>query len=182
MSAFVQRLRILSISLGWTGGIGLAMLASAIVLGLTLMPAAQDEYDALNDEVRNLRKLGTTAASVRPATSQRTQLEEYLATLPKRGRLNAQLALLHELASSHGLTLRNGEYRSAAAKDARIGRLQISVRTEGGYIELRRFLRALPKVLPAVAVSRISMIRQRPTDATLETNIDFALFYLSAET
>ncbi|MGH8677285.1 MAG: GspMb/PilO family protein, partial [Burkholderiales bacterium] len=79
-------------------------------------------------------------------------------------------------------TLRIGEYRATTSKGGRISRLQITVKSQGSYPDLRRFLRELPAVLPALSVSRLSMTRQRSSDATLETAVEFSLFYTRAET
>ena len=71
---------------------------------------------------------------------------------------------------------------ATSAKGGPIGRLQITVKTEGSYTDLRRFLRELPAALPALALSRLSTSRQKPSDTALETNVEFALFYARAET
>lgn len=183
MSAFTRQLSLLTASVGWAGGIGLALLVSAGVLGLALLQPAREEGDALNSELQQLkRKLASSASAERPATSLRQQFDEFVSTLPRQDQINAQLTLLNELAARHHLVLKNGEYRTTSTKDGRIGRLQITVKTEGSYPDVRRFLRELPAGLPALSVSRLSLSRQKPADTALETNVEFALFYARAET
>ena len=183
MKAFTRRIAILPSSLGWTGGIGLALLVSACVLSLTLLLPAWEESDVLGNELQQLEsKLGPVASAAQPVSTLRQQLDEFLPSLPRQDQINAQLTLLHELAARNHLALRNGEYRTTTGKGGHIGRLQITVRTDGSYTDIRRFLRELPAVLPALAVSRLAMSRQKPSDATLETNVEFALFYMKAET
>ena len=182
MSAFAQRIKILPSFVGWAGGLGLALLATALVLGLILLPPAWEESDALGSELQKLRKSGADAPPERPGTSAQRQVDEFLSTLPRYAEVNDQLALLHSLAGRNGLALRTGEYRTTTGKSGRVGRLQVTVRTEGGYIDLQRFLRELPAVLPAIAVSRITMTRQKTSDASLDATMEFALFYTSLET
>lgn len=183
MNAFTRRMAILPTSIGWTGGVGLALLVSASVLGLSLLLPAWDESDSLTDELQHLeRRVGKAASPAQPVATLRQQLDEFLSSLPKQDQINAQLNLLHELAARHRLTLRNGEYRTTSGKGGPIGRLQITVKTDGSYTDFRRFLQELPAVLPAVSVSRLSMSRQKPSDGALETNVEFALFYTRAET
>jgi Tfp pilus assembly protein PilO len=183
MNAFTRRIAVLPSSIGWTGGIGLALLVSACVLSLTLLLPAREESDNLSNELQLLeRKVGTAASPERPVTTLRQQLDQFLSSLPRQDQINAQLTQLHELAARNHLALRNGEYRTTTGKGGRIGRLQITVKTEGSYTDFRRFLQELPAVLPALSVSRLSMSRQKPPDAALETNVEFALFYTRAET
>lgn len=182
-NAFTQRIALIPSSIGWTGGIGLALLASACVLGATLLLPAREEADNLSHELQLLERSSAKRLSQEPqAASLRQQFDEFLSSLPGQDQINAQLDLLNKLAASHHLTLKNGEYRTATGKDGRIARLQITVRTQGSYTDFRRFLKELPEVLPAMSVSKISMSRQKASDTTLETNVEFALFYTRAKT
>lgn len=183
MSAFIQRLGALPSFLGWAGSIGLALLVSAAVLGLSLLRPAWEEVDTLNRELQQLRRSAVhVASSGGPETSQGQRLDEFLSSLPRQDQINAQLTLLNELAARHHLVLKHGEYRTTSTRDGRVGRLQVTVKTQGGYTDLRRFLRQLPEALPALAISRLSLNRQKPSDAVLETNVEFALFYARTET
>lgn len=183
MNAFTRRLAVLPSSIGWTGGIGLALLVSACVLGLTLLLPALQEGDNLSNELRQMgRKAGTSPSTALPPATLRRQLDEFLSSLPRQDQINAQLTLLHELAARNHLALRNGEYRTTSGKGGPIGRLQITVKTQGSYTDFRRFLQEVPEVLPALSVSRLSMSRQKPSDVSLETNVEFALFFMRAET
>src|SRR5690349_1112934 len=138
MKTFTRRLAILPSAIGWTGGIGLAMLVSACVLGVTFLLPAWDESVNLSHEVQQLeRNPGLVASPTQPVTSLRQQLDEFVSSLPKQDQINVQLTLLHELAARHRLTLRYGEYRTTTGKSGRIGRLQITVKTEGSYTDFR---------------------------------------------
>lgn len=182
MNAFSRRIAALPSSIGWPGVIGLALLVSACVLGWTQLLPAREENDNLNIKLKLLeQKLGNATTHVQPVTSQRRQLDDFLSSLPRQAQINAQLTRLHELAGRNHLTLRNGEYRTTNGKDGRIGRLQITVKTEGSYMDLRRFLQELPTVLPTLSVNHLSMSRHKPSDATLEANVEFALFYTRTE-
>jgi Tfp pilus assembly protein PilO len=183
MNTFARRVAVLPSSIGWAGGIGLALLASACILGLSLLLPAREEGDNLLIELQQLEsKLGRLAPAAQPVATVRQQFDEFLSSLPKQDQINAQLTLLHELAARNRLALRNGEYRTSSAKAGPIGRLQITVKTEGSYTDLRRFLQEIPAALPALAVSRLSMSRQKPSDTALEANVEFALYYTRAET
>lgn len=178
MNSIFRHIAAMPASIGWTGGIGLALLFSACVLGWTLLLPALEESRNLGNELQLLEsQSGSASSPAMPVTTLRQQLDEFLSSLPRQDQLNAQLTRLHELAASNHLVLRNGEYRTTTGKDGRIARLQIAVKTEGSYMDLRRFLQELPAELPALSISRFSMRRQTSSDDSLETNVELALYF-----
>jgi len=59
--------------------------------------------------------------------------------------------------------LRNGAYRTTSGKGERIGRLQITAKTEGSYTDFRHFCANSPQFAGTIS-QRLSMSRQkRPT-------------------
>ena len=183
MNWIARRLAGLPSIIGWTGGIGAALLVSALVLGMTLLLPARDEGERFSEELQQLRRKSAAAdPAAPPASALRRQLDEFASSLPGQEKVNAQLTQLYDLATRNHLTLRNGEYRTTTNKGGRISRLQITVRSEGNYTDFRRFLREIPAALPALSVSRFSITRQKPADVALETTVEFALFYTKTET
>ena len=183
MNGFAQRLGGVPSAIGRAGGIGLALLLSACILGLSLLLPARQEGEDLKQGLQQLeRKLGAAAAPARPTADLRQQLDEFLSSLPPQDQINAQLAQLNDLAARNHLPLKNGEYRTTSGKAGRIGRLQITAKMQGSYADFRRFLQELPATLPALALSRVSISRQKPSDTALEINVEFALFYTRAGT
>ncbi|MBI2319912.1 MAG: type 4a pilus biogenesis protein PilO [Betaproteobacteria bacterium] len=172
----------LSTAIGWTGALGCALLASAIVLVLAHLLPAREEAHALGGELQRLERQTRSAPSAGLSEAAlRQQLDAFLRSLPAQDALNGQLNRLHELAARHRLTLKNGDYRTVIAKGKRIHRLQISVKTEASYADLRRFLREVPAALPALSINRLSMTRQRLSDTRLETAVEFVLFFTGSE-
>lgn len=165
------------------GGIGLALAVSGCILGLTLLLPARQEGDQIGNELRQLESRLASAASPRkPAIDRRQQFEQFMSSLPRQDQINAHLVQLHELAASNHLQLSNGEYRNTISEGQRIANLRISVTTRGTYTDVCRFLQNLTAVSPALSLSRISLKRQKASDAVLEINVEFALFYTRAET
>lgn len=161
----------------------MALLAAAAVLGLTLLLPAREEANRLSSEIQQLtQKPGAAANAAPPATVLRQRFDAFASSLPAQDQINAQLTQLYDLAARNHLTLRNGEYRTSTSKGGRIGRLQITAKSEGSYTDFRRYMREIPETLPALSVSRFSMTRQKPSDVTLEIIVEFALFYTKAET
>lgn len=166
---------------GWPGGIGLALLGAALVLTATLSWPVREENALLKEEIRRMA-LPQQQSNIPSPAEIRQQLDAFVTTLPKQGDVNQLLNRLHDLAARHNLSLKNSEYRTTQNKSGRIGRLQVSVKTEGTYPDLRDFLREVPQALPALALGRLSLTRQKLMDTRLETVVEFTLFYSQPET
>ena len=183
MDAISRRIARLPESIGWIGCVGCALIVSALVLATQLSVPARGENDALGSEVEQLEQQlrSKPSSAILPESNIRQQLDAFLGSLPRQDDINNQLNALHELASRHRLALKNGEYRTVAGRGGRVNRLQIAVKTECSYADLRRFLEEMPKILPAISLNRLSMSRQKLSDTTLETVAEFALFYTRNE-
>ncbi len=176
MNAAFQRLTRRLAVIGWAGGLGVALLAAALILVARLLVPAYGENQVLTEEVQRLESNHAPASAPLPAAEFHQQLEAFLSGLPQQDQINTLLNTLHELASRHRLMLKTGEYRTAGGKSGRISRLQIAFKTSGEYMNLRDFLRDVAKTLPAVALLRIAVTRQKLSDTPLDASLEFALF------
>lgn len=182
MEAISRRFARLSGAIGWTGGLGCALLVSALVLVFVHLLPAREETDLMDRELQRLEsQFRSIPSSALAETTLRQQMEAFLASLPRQDAINSQLNGLHEIAARHQLTLKTGDYRTTVAKGGKIHRLQIAVKTQASYADMRRFLRDVRSALPAWSLNRVSMSRQRLSDATLETAVEFVLFYAGNE-
>lgn len=182
MDAISRRFARLAATLGWAGGLGCALLGSALVLVFVHLLPAREETVLLENEIQRLEsQLRSAPYSAFPEATLRQQMEAFLSSLPRQNAINSQLNGLHELAARHHLTLKNGDYRTTIAKGGKIHRLQIAVKTQASYADMRRFLRDVPGALPAWSLNRISMTRQKLSDTTLETAVEFVMFYAGNE-
>jgi Tfp pilus assembly protein PilO len=163
--------------LGWPGGLGIALLGTAIVMSLTLSLPLRKENTTLNNEIRQVKAAPAQASSTLSAAEIRQRLEEFVDTLPKHDAINDTLNQLHDLAASHHLSLKNSEYRPTATKGSAIRQLRITVKTESTYADLRSFLREIPQALPSLTIEQITITRQKISDTRLDTVVEFSLFY-----
>lgn len=176
MNTTLQRLARLPAVIGWAGGLGLALLAAALILAARLLVPAYGENNILREEVQRLEGNQASPSAPLPAAEFHQQLEAFLSTLPQQDQINTLLNTLNELASRRHLLLKTGEYRTAGGTTGRISRLQITVKTGGEYRDLRDFLRNAAKALPSVALVRIAVARQKLSDTSLDASLEFALF------
>jgi Tfp pilus assembly protein PilO len=163
--------------IGWPGGVGLALLGAAVVMGLTLSLPARNENASLAHEIRQLEPLLKQPASAVGAAEMRRRLDDFVGTLPQHDTINDTLNRLHDLAARHRLSLKNSEYRTEPNKTGAIRQLRITIKTEGEYADLRGFLREIPQALPALAIGQLSLTRQKISDTQLDTVVEFTLFY-----
>ena len=182
MASALNRLTRLPTLLGWTGGIGLALMASALFLAARSLLPAYGENQALNDEIQRLEgKLALSASTPLSAADLRRQLEAFLSALPEQNQINTLLNRLHELAARHRLSLKNGEYQLANAKAGRLSQSQIAVKTDGAYSDVRAFLRDVARQLPSMTLARVTLSRQKLADTTLDVALGFALIFRTPE-
>ena len=178
-----HRIVLLSSPTGWAGAIGLIALVVAGVLGVTLLLPAIEEGEDLQSEVGRLQtRIASSGTAARPVNDMHLQMDEFLSSLPREDQINAQLTLLNELAALNQVALKNGVYRTTSGKGAHVGELQISMKTDASYMDLRHFLQTIPEVLPALSVGRVSLIRQKRSDSAIESNLEFVLFFLRSGT
>lgn len=167
--------------IGWPGGVGLALIGAALILTMTLSLPVLNENASLNNEIRQMEPLLRQSPSTTSATDVRQRLDGFVGTLPRHDEINTTLNLLHDLAARHRLSLKNSDYRPTQNKTDGIRRMRITVKTEGGYSDLRGFLREIPQALPALAIEQLSLTRQKISDIRLETVVEFTLFYSQAD-
>lgn len=164
-------------TIGWPGGVGVALMGAALILVMTLALPARNENASLNNEIRQTEPLLRQPSNVSSVTETRQRLGDFIGALPRHDEINNALDLLHDLADRHHLSLKNSEYRPAQNKTGDIRRMRITVKTEGSYSDLRGFLREIPQELPALTIEQLSLTRQRISDTKLETVVEFTLFY-----
>lgn len=167
--------------IGWPGGIGFALIAAAVALIMTLSLPARDENISLSHEIMQLEQQLRQPSGVTSAAEVRERLDDFIDALPRHDEVNDRLNLLHNLAASHHLSMKNSEYRPTQNKAGNIRQLRIVVKTEGEYSELRGFLRKIPQVLPTLVISQLSLTRQKISLTRLESVMEFNFYYSQSE-
>jgi Tfp pilus assembly protein PilO len=161
--------------IGWPGGVGVALLVATVVLSVTLLVPVRDENTSLRTEIAQVK---TVLQQPKIETvSDAQKLDDFIASLAPHDELNNALSQLHELAARHGLSLKNSEYHPSKSKTGHVQQLRITVKTEGGYAELRNFLQEISATLPSLAISQLSFARLKISDVNVESAIEFTLYY-----
>ena len=167
--------------IGMSGQLGLLLLLAALWLAASEGRQLREENQRLATEIRDWQAKPAPADSTLTVSEARARLDAFMASLPPQGEINEVLNQLHELAIRHQLTLKNGEYRPSQSKTGPIGKMQITVKSEGRYPALRDFLREVPQVLPALGLIRLSLTRQKLASTNADAIIEFTLIYAQGQ-
>jgi hypothetical protein len=149
-------------AVGWPGVIGIALLIAALVpAGLA---ASQGDTDD-----------GVTAAapalvhSARPARSSATLLSPP-AEIP------LLLTQIEQAAVQQGLGWPQADYRQVPANGDAPARLEVHCTLKGAYPDVRRFIAAVLRDVPAATLKEFALNRPNSDTPTIEAHLAFAVF------
>ena len=102
--------------------------------------------------------------------------QRLLDRFPMQEQLNAELGGLIELATTEGLQVPSGDYRLMPGKDGLFDRYVLNLPVKGSYRSIRRYVQAVRKAYPDLAVDDISLRRESIGSAEVDAQIRFILF------
>jgi hypothetical protein len=161
-------------SLQRTGRLGLAgtalLAASIVFLVSTYLPLSR-ELEDLRSQAQSTRT--GTAADARPVSDPGTAL---LRSLPPRSQVPSLLGVLLKQADAAHLGIDTGKYETTALKSGGVMSYQVSFPVSGPYPQVRQFIDATLRELPAVALSELSLTRKAIGDSSVEAQIRLTFF------
>jgi hypothetical protein len=158
--------------LGWPGAVALCLIALAVIGQATIVPSMQARLDALSE--RTKRTGGQAGGrSDDPAS----QLDHFYRHFREAGPVPEQLATLHRVATTHGIALRQGEYRLVSQPDGRLRRYQVTLPVAGSYPDVRRFLAETLDAIPTASLDHVAFERKRIGERGIEAQVRLT-FYL----
>lgn len=175
MSSVQWRLRQWTRRLGATGLLGLVLLATALVMQLIAVGAANEAVAAKEARLAQLRLAGATRAA-RPAP----QPVDPLARLPTQGSASRQIGELERLARAHGLDLPRGQYSVAPLTGTPLLRWQLVLPVEATYATVHAFLAAALAGSPNLTLDEFKFKRERIESADLQAELRLSLFVEAA--
>jgi Tfp pilus assembly protein PilO len=96
--------------------------------------------------------------------------------LPGRADMPALLGVLFEQANAAHLSIDTGKYDMTTTKAGGVVRYKVSFPVVGPYPQVREFIDATLKAMPAVAISDLSLERKSIGDAVVEAQIRLTVF------
>jgi hypothetical protein len=159
------------------GALALCVLALA---ALAWLVQARELVDLARVEARRVAAL-PPPAPVRVATPPATDdyhLALFEAALGERRNAEQGVKTLFKLAGQAGLTLRQGEYKTAYDRNARLHTYQVTLPVKGNYGAIWQFALGALRAIPFAALDEISFKRDAIGEATVEARLRLT-FYLT---
>nr|WP_314539736.1 hypothetical protein [uncultured Massilia sp.] len=116
------------------------------------------------------------AAQAAKAAPQQDNLAAFYGTLGERRHAEQQVRTLFALAEKSGLTLRQGEYKSARDRNAGVTTYQVNLPVKGSYAAIWQFAMAALRAIPFAALDDISFRREAIGDTAVEARVRLTLY------
>ncbi len=164
--------------IGWPGMLAIGILAMCPAFYFSAVSSEQARLTAARHSAASLHKqLVLAGKSVKDEVlSPDDQLAAFYHEFPTEGCSPQLLEKLVVLASNHGLSLNDGEYKTTQDKVGKLVRYQMTLPVQGEYPQIRKFLAALPTELPAIALENVQFERPKIADPKVEAKIRLVLY------
>ncbi len=178
LSALLLRAQLMLAALGpFTCSAALLVLAGgAAVLYLLPQRALQAERHA-----HAMRAARTPVVLVKPApVTANENLALFYATLGEKRYAEQQVKTLFGLAAKSGLTLAQGDYKSAYDRNGRLHTYQVNLPVKGSYASIWQFSMLALRAMPFASLDEISFKRETIGDAGVEARLRLTLYLSDA--
>jgi hypothetical protein len=166
-------------SLGRAGLAGVMMLVFAAAFFVGAISPLQGELADLQTtlDTAQLSHAGTHANATSAHTA---ELDNFMAQLPLRSELPALTLQITTQATKAGLELERGTYDVTVTPSGRLARARLSFPVHGRYPDVRRFIDGTLAAIPGAAVDALRFERKSVTDAEIDADVRFALYFRTA--
>jgi hypothetical protein len=167
-----------------TVGAAVLLLASAGSLAWSLqavrmLQATGEARHASAASAARISAAKAAAAPVAPAAAAASpdNLDLFYGALAERGAAAQQIKTLFGLAAKNGLTLAQGEYKSAYDRNARVHTYQVNLPVKGAYGAVWQFAFDVLRAIPSASLDDIGLRRDAIGDPVVEARLRLT-FYL----
>ena len=161
-------------NVGTAGLVGAALLIIGVLAYSTMVVPLYDEIASLNGEVAATRARMTGRLS--PAAARDAELSSFYSFFPKSQSSPLWLGKIYGAAKQTGIRLTSGEYEFQRTTGSRLGRYRISLPAHGSYEQVRDFIAAVLRDVPAASLDDISLRREAIESPDLEARLRLTLF------
>ena len=178
LSFLLARLHFAAANLPLLPLLAFLLVVAAALTQFFLLPAREAAIEEAERRLSSLERSTRRAAierqseRVTPEDTRQRLLERF----PQQDQLNAELGGLIELATREGLQVPSGDYRLMPGKDGLFDRYVLNLPLKGSYRSIRRYVLAVRKAYPDLAVDDISLRRENIASPEVEAQIRFILF------
>lgn len=163
--------------LGTMGIMGLGVLALCPVAYLSAIQPKEQQLTALQSIAPAKKPIGIKARPEDAAIHLQQQLASFYEFFPDRTDMVGQVENLFATAKKYHLTLENGSYELIRGDTHQLARCEVQLPIRGSYEQTRRFLAELLLDMPNVALSSISVQREKIGTSVVDAQIKLTLYY-----
>lgn len=158
--------------LGVAGVLGIGVLLACAGLWFSGVKPLEDEISAQRLAAERLH----ARTPYQPVASDHRaeELRRFHGLFPSREQLTDELERVHRLARGAGLELAQGEYR-LERRASGLSPYRVTLPVSGTYPQLREFLSALLKTMPAASIDALRFERKRAADTHIEAQVRLTL-------
>jgi hypothetical protein len=156
---------------GKSGLVGLALVGASAVFFLSTQLPITDEVSQLREDLASAKAHASVAPRLGSMSGPQT-----LGTLPARGQMPQLLGILLQQAEAAQLSIETAKYETSSVKSGTLVRYRVAFPVEGSYPQVREFVDAVLKAMPALAIDQLSITRKAIGDATVEAQIRMTIF------
>ena len=163
--------------LGRPGVIGIALLAFSLSLTVsTLLPSWQElkQLRAAAAEQQSKRTAATRAPL--PDDSPAAQLRAFYAIFPLHTEAPESLSHMFAAARASSLQLSRGEYAIVTDRQTGLVLLRMTLPVRGGYTQIREFVAASLKAVPALALDELTFERPTISETQVQARVRLTLY------
>jgi len=170
-------------AIGRAGIVGLALIAFSVsFVASTLWPSWRElEAQRAATVVARDAMRDATARTSRREVSPADELRSFYDVFPPQSDVPDLLSRLYAAAAETKLLLLRGEYGLFADSQTGLMRYRIALPMRGNYRQIREFIGAVLRDVPAVALDEVTFERSRIAEREVDAQVRFTL-YLKAST
>ena len=159
---------------GWPTLLALVLMLAAAGLQVFGVAEARTRAQTLRVEQAALRQ--RQVQQPRPEEAASRRLAGFYSELPAPGAALDSIESIHKAATTHGVKLAHGEYRTARDGNSPLLRYQITLPARASYPNLRAWIGEVMNMFPTAALDEINFRRDDVGSDVLEARVRLTLF------
>ena len=164
-------------SIGMPGVVGIALLVFSLSFALsTLLPSWRQLAQLRAAALAQVPARDAVARGSMPETSPAAELQRFYDLFPPRSDAPQWLSRMYAVAAEKRLPLLRGEYLLSTDPQTGLVRYRIVLPVRGSYAQVRTFVAATLRAVPAMALDEVSFERPKISEPEVEARIRLTLY------
>jgi hypothetical protein len=164
--------------LGRAGVVGIALLAMSLSLAVSTLAPSWQELQRVRAKAAAAQERLRTAAARAPLADESPagQLRAFYAMFPPHTNASESLSHMFAAARESSLQLSRGEYAIVTDRQTGLVLLRMTLPVRGGYTQVREFVAASLKAVPALALDELTFERPKISETQVQARVRLTLY------